>query len=1046
MQMDSGETDIPASSGEQSWIGSLTPLGAVFSPFLAGYAADRWGRKYHADSHGVSRHRGLGSDSLRRACADKVRGALGSLLQIMISFGLLSQYVVGPYVSYLVLTIFSVMVPFLFVAAMWFIPESPYQLIMVRKNQQALESLQWLRGTKSEAVKEELAVIETYARLGSATAADRSAGILHHHNKSPSLRLSQENVRDMLANKATPRDLIATKATVTALYLSMGLVSLQQLTGINAILFYCQTIFESSGSGLDSSVATIIVGTVMLLASTCTPFVVDSLGRRILLLFSAGGMAVSLAALGTFFHLQNNGSDTSSIGWLPVVSLVVYILVYSVGFGSLPWAVMGELFTPNVKSMASSVSASICWFFAFLITKFFSTLSQELGSDYAIWIFGIFAVVAFVVGVLPPARDQGEVPARDTGHPRRIDAQCGWHVLDNVICCLVPNAIGDYKMSGRYILREENSRTILRLPSDNSESSKGPQYLAAALDGVGGCHQLAEGLSARAAPDECGRAPEPLGYKLIIVYIQGVRNTWNLFQRNVELFNFIADEGLNQDPPRWRSWLNALVVLSSTAEDGDIERQLSPSGVLSHEPATIGAFVAGTFMSWTSPALPLLQANSSVPYITSEEGSWIGSLLNLGAFIGAIPAGILADHIGRRTTLCGLAVPFFVSWLMIAFCSSALELYVGRILGGMAVGAVSVVAPMYISELADSKVRGALGTFFQLQITLGILCGYLVGMVGDHRVLAFILSVLPVVYFVSFIWMPESPVYLLSKDKQNEARRSLQWFRGSNYDIEDEMVRMTESSGDSQKRKGGLGELLSNPVTRRALTIALGLMMFQQLSGVNAVIFYTGQIFDLAGSSIPSVTACIIIGVVQVIATYVSTLLVDRAGRRILLLISDSVMALCLGVLGAYFHLLNNHYDTSDVSWVPIVSVAIFIVVFSLGFGPIPWIMLGELFPANVKGVASAVAAAFSWILSFAVTKVFQNMTSSLGEDITFWVFTGICVVGTVFVFVMVPETKGKDLNEIQEELSGKHNNVELKVVESDVGVKTEKIIFHLPD
>nr|CAD7460396.1 unnamed protein product [Timema tahoe] len=395
-KMESGETDIPASSSEQSWIGSLTPLGAVFSPFLAGYAADRWGRKTTLLAtacpvivgwvliacaeparsipliyvgriiHGLCV--GVAFTVLPMYCGeiaeDKVRGALGSLLQIMISIGLLSQYVVGPYVSYLVLTIFSTVVPFLFVVAMWFVPESPYQLIMARKNQQALESLQWLRGTK--AVNEELAVIE-------------------------------ENVRDMLANKATPRDLIATKATITALYISIGLVSLQQLTGINAILFYCQTIFETSGSSLDSSVATIIIGTVMLLASTLTPFVVDSLGRRILLLISAGGMAVSLAALGTFFHLQNNHSDTSSIGWLPVVSLVVYIIVYSPGFGSLPWAVMGELFTPNVKSMASSVSASICWFFAFLITKFFSTISEELGSDYAIWIFGIFAVVAFVL-------------------------------------------------------------------------------------------------------------------------------------------------------------------------------------------------------------------------------------------------------------------------------------------------------------------------------------------------------------------------------------------------------------------------------------------------------------------------------------------------------------------------------------------------------------------------------------------------------------------------------------------------------------------------
>nr|CAD7603039.1 unnamed protein product [Timema genevievae] len=396
-KMESGETNLPASSSEQSWIGSLTPLGAAISPFLAGYAADRWGRKTTLIAtacpvivgwvliacaeparsipliyvgriiHGLCL--GVAFTVIPMYCGeiaeDKVRGALGSLLQIFVSLGSLSQYVVGPYVSYLVLTIFSAMVPFLFAVTMWFVPESPYQHVMAGEDQRALEALQWLRGTSIEAVKEELAIIK-------------------------------ENVREKMENKSTPRDLISTKASITSLYLSMGLVGLQILTGIDAILFYSQDIFAATGGDMDSSVSSILIGAVMLLASACTPFFVESLGRRILLLISAAGMAVSLGSIGTFFHLHDNNQDTSSIGWLPVVSLMIYMIVFSIGFGPVPWAVMGELFAPNVKSMASSIATSFCWFLAFLVTKFFPSISEELGSDYAFWIFGIFAVVAFV--------------------------------------------------------------------------------------------------------------------------------------------------------------------------------------------------------------------------------------------------------------------------------------------------------------------------------------------------------------------------------------------------------------------------------------------------------------------------------------------------------------------------------------------------------------------------------------------------------------------------------------------------------------------------
>lgn len=181
--------------------------------------------------------------------------------------------------------------------------------------------------------------------------------------------------------------------------------------------------------------------------------------------------------------------------------------------------------------------------------------------------------------------------------------------------------------------------------------------------------------------------------------------------------------------------------------------------------ATMAALVAGSFMSWTSPALPLLQKHDSVPHVTNEEGSWIGSLLNLGAFCGALPAGLLADKIGRKFTLCILAIPLTGSWLMIAFAGTVTELFAGRFMGGIAIGAVSVVTPMYIAEFADSSIRGALGTLFQLQITIGILFGYLAGMVGDHRALSFISCALPLLFLITFSWMPESPIYLLSKNR-----------------------------------------------------------------------------------------------------------------------------------------------------------------------------------------------------------------------------------------------------------------------------------------
>ncbi|XP_067007206.1 facilitated trehalose transporter Tret1 [Anabrus simplex] len=445
--------------------------------------------------------------------------------------------------------------------------------------------------------------------------------------------------------------------------------------------------------------------------------------------------------------------------------------------------------------------------------------------------------------------------------------------------------------------------------------------------------------------------------------------------------------------------------------------------------ATLGALSAGTFMSWSSPAIPLLQDKLNHFVVTEAQGSWIGALMNLGAFLGAIPAGFAADRFGRKRTLFSMGFPLVAAWMLIAFSDTVGEIYAGRLLGGMGVGAVSVVAPMYIGELAEPHIRGALGAFFQLQITLGILLGYLAGMASTVKALSLICCAVPVVYLVLFVWMPESPVFLVATNRRDEATRALQWLRGPKYDLEDELTRMQDTMEESQRIQEPVLTLLRSKGVKRALVISLGLMTFQQLSGINAVIFYSGKIYANVGGRLPPNTAAIIIGLVQVFATAASTQLVDRAGRRVLLLASGGVMALCQGLLGLYFYMKEAEFDLVYFRWLPLVCLALFIIMFSIGFGPIPWIMLSELFPPEAKAAAAAISASCSWLLAFLVTLGFRRMGTTLGIDGAFWTFAIVCVFSVLFVAIKVPETKNKDLEDIQAELCGRRRQGEQEVM-----------------
>lgn len=441
---------------------------------------------------------------------------------------------------------------------------------------------------------------------------------------------------------------------------------------------------------------------------------------------------------------------------------------------------------------------------------------------------------------------------------------------------------------------------------------------------------------------------------------------------------------------------------------------------------SMAATSAGTALGWTSPVLSQLvpvvdnttnaatASNSTDGFtLTSEEGSWVGSFLAIGAFLGALPAGVLAEKIGRKYTTMSLGVPYLLSWALIIFANGAEMLYAGRFLIGIATGASCVVAPMFISEFAEVSIRGALGAFFQLFLTVGILFVYVIGPYTSWVTLSVLCAIFPALLIVAMFIVPESPTYLVKTGRRSDAAVALKWFWGPNCNTQN-AIESIQSDLDAVKGEAKVSDLFTKAVNRNALFIALLLMFFQQFSGINAVIFYTVPIFQSAGSTMDPAICGIVVGVVQVLMTFVSSVLIDKAGRRILLLQSSFIMGSCLIVLGVYFKLQADKADVSGIGWLPLASVVLFIISFSLGFGPIPWMMMGELCAPDVKGLASALTVMFNWSLVFLVTKTFGTMQETLGADWTFWFFGIWMIVGTLYVFFKVPETKGKSNAEIQ--------------------------------
>ncbi|KAH8401914.1 hypothetical protein KR009_008665 [Drosophila setifemur] len=445
--------------------------------------------------------------------------------------------------------------------------------------------------------------------------------------------------------------------------------------------------------------------------------------------------------------------------------------------------------------------------------------------------------------------------------------------------------------------------------------------------------------------------------------------------------------------------------------------------------ASFGALCMGASIGWSSPVEKMITEAGDYDFpVTSSQFGWVSSLLTLGATVICIPIGFAIDWIGRRPTMLALIPPYMVGWVLMLTANNVPMLYCGRFILGMCGGAFCVTAPMYCTEISTTALRGTIGSFFQLLIVSGVLYGYLVGAFLPLLYINILCAILPLIFATVHFFMPESPVYLAIKGRNEDAAKALQWLRGKDANIDDEMKEiLEETQKQNDQPKVNILVALRRPIVMKGLLIAILLQVFQQWSGINAILFYSASIFEDVGAGLKGEIASIIIGVTQVTSTLVAVLIIDKAGRRILLLASGVMMTVTTALMGLYFQLSESSPGSMDnYGWLPITSICVFIVFFSIGFGPVPWLVMAELFSEDVKSVAGSIAGTCNWLSAFMVTLLFPILKESIGPGPTFWIFTVIAVLAFFYSLFFVPETKGKTILEIQQMLSGE------KVIKDD--------------
>ncbi|CAK8673582.1 unnamed protein product [Clavelina lepadiformis] len=479
--------------------------------------------------------------------------------------------------------------------------------------------------------------------------------------------------------------------------------------------------------------------------------------------------------------------------------------------------------------------------------------------------------------------------------------------------------------------------------------------------------------------------------------------------------------------------------------------------------ACLQVFHTGYCIGFTSPAVRDFTGPETKLNLTLDEISWFGSLLTIGAMVGSLVCGPLMERLGRLVTMKFNMILYISGWVFIFSHTTVALLYIGRLLTGLAYGITITVVPVYVGEVGPTVIRGLLGASINLFLAIGIMAGYAFGIVFRWPHLAEIGIICASISLILCSILPESPFWLVKKKNNYDAQKAFKHLLGSATPLNAIKLRIAsiqESQLENEERFK-MKDIL-NPLFYRPLVIVVVLNSSQQLSGINALMFYVHSIFHAANfddENLPS----IMLGSVQILGLFVSMFLMDKLGRRKLFLVSSVGCGFCFALLGVCMYFISTckasleaptqnmsednfpgtsntthyaglhvdingqndhfyHYDSNEAkcsfevsAWIALISSVMFIVLFALGLGPVPFTAIGELIPLQRRDFAGGLATFSNNLFSFVVVKSFPLLSLYTSSHAVFWGFGVINFMIASYAWWKLPETKGRSLQEIQE-------------------------------
>jgi sugar porter (SP) family MFS transporter len=434
--------------------------------------------------------------------------------------------------------------------------------------------------------------------------------------------------------------------------------------------------------------------------------------------------------------------------------------------------------------------------------------------------------------------------------------------------------------------------------------------------------------------------------------------------------------------------------------------------------AALGGFLFGYDTGVISGAL-LFIGKSLHATSNFDQQAFVGSLL-VGAVVGAVLSGFSADALSRRRTKIISGCIYVLGALGSAFSQTATELIIARFVLGIAVGTASFVSPMYISEMAPKRIRGGVTSFNQLMIVSGIFVAYIVnwalkGAADNWRWMLGLGAIPGAALAIGMFFQPFSPRWLIKEGREDEARGVLRRVRDNDEDIDNEVREIKEAAN----KEGGLREAFGAAV-RPMVLVGLALAIAQQFIGVNTVIYYAPTILKLTGIATTSaITQALSVGLANVVFTIVAVLVLDRLGRRPLLVTGTAGCIISLVVLGIFFSSKSLQHSAP---WLALVCLIVYIASFAVGLGPVFWLMISEIFPLRVRSAAMSMSTVANWSANFVVSSFFLSLVAAITAQGTFWLYAAFGVVALIYFVFRVPETKGRALEEIERELGAEQS------------------------